>query len=186
MSIPFLTFGCDACDYSESSFVTFGRFLWKHEGEIFQFDRQIGVCQDCEGIVAMEVLPDPAEFARARDMHPKLSGEFVNPLTEDRAKLLACQTGFAVLERVMELNRPPVCLNCGGDDVHTLELPKVPKGEKLTNIGRTNLGVKHPGCAGNLQVEGSGGFRMGLNPVTYYYDISGKHLATLRGREGLF
>ncbi len=186
MSIPFLTFTCDACEYSESSFVTFGQFLWNHDGLLFRFDRQLGLCQTCREIVAMEALPDPDVFERAREMHPGLSGQFVNPLTQEHAKCLASQEGFAVLERVMELNRPPVCLSCGGDDVQPLELPKVPEGEKLTDIGRTNLGVKHPGCGGNLMVAGSEGLRLGLNPVTYYYDICGKHLATLRGREGLF
>jgi hypothetical protein len=44
----------------------------------------------------------------------------------------------------------------------------------------TNLELKHPGCAGQLQVEGSGGLRLGLNPVTYYFGIDGKAFATLQ------
>lgn len=134
----------------------------------------------------MEQLPHPADFERARDMYPALSGKFVSPPTEDRAKYLASQEGFSVLERVMELNRPPACLSCAGSDVKPLELPKAPTGKSLTKIGLTNLGMKHPGCEGNLQVEGSGGLRMGLNPVTHYFDIYGRNLATLHGRAGLF
>ena len=67
-----------------------------------------------------------------------------------------------------------------------LELPKAPKGESLTNIDLTKLGVKHPGCGGNLMIEGSGRARLGLSPVTHYFDIYGRYLTTLHGTEGLF
>ena len=36
-----------------------------------------------------------------------------------------------------------------------------------------NIGVKHTGCSGNLKVNGSGGVRLGLNPIKYIYDIYG-------------
>ena len=178
MSIPFLTFTCDSCGYHETSFVTFGRFLWNYDGQTFNFDRQLGLCQDCEAIVAMEDFPEPQEFEEARKLHPELCGKFVNPFTASYARQLASREGFEVLERVMELRRSPVCLKCGRSDVQPLILPKVPDGATRIDMVLTNLEVKHPGCGGQLQVEGSGKLRIGVNPVTYYFGIDGKAFAT--------
>ena len=181
MSIPFLTFTCDSCDYYSSSLVTFGEFLWNYDGQTFNFDRQLGLCQDCKEIVAMEKLPDADVMDRARKIHATYTGPRLFLFQEkDEAKYLASQEGFNVLERVMELRRPPVCLKCGGSDVQPLVLPEVPDGAKRTDMTLTNLELKHPGCAGQLQVEGSGGLRLGLNPVTYYFGIDGKAFATLQ------
>ena len=181
MSIPFLTFTCDSCDYYSSSLVTFGEFLWNYDGQTFNFDRQLGLCQDCKEIVAMEKLPDPDVMDRARKIHATYTGPRLFLFQEkDEARCLASQEGFNVLDRVMELRRPPVCLKCGGNDVQPLVLPEVPDGAKLTDMTLTNLELKHPGCAGQLQVEGSGGLRLGLNPVTYYFGIDGKAFATLQ------
>lgn len=180
MSIPFLTFTCDSCDFRESSFVTFGRFLWNYNGHTFNFDRQLGLCQDCRAVVAMENFPEPHEFEEAKKLQPELRGKFVNPFTASYVRQLASREGFEVLERVMELRRQPVCLKCGGSDVQPLVLPEVPDGAKRTDMVLTNLEVKHPGCGGQLQVEGSGGLRLALNPVTYYFGIDGKAFATLK------
>jgi len=185
MSIPFLTFTCDACDYHSSSFVNFGEFLWNFNGQTFRFDRQIGLCQDCEEIVAMEYLPTMEEFERARELNPELAGKFINFFKEEYVRILASREGFNVLQRVMELQRPPVCLKCGGSDVEPLVLPEVSGGAKLTDIQLTDLGVKHPGCRGHLMVEGSGSLRMGVYPVTHYFDIYGRALASLQKTQGL-
>ena len=181
MSIPFLIFTCDSCDYHSSSFVTFGEFLWNYDGQTFNFDRQLGLCQDCKEVVAMEKLPDPDVMDRARNIHATYTGQRLFWFQEkDEAKYLASQEGFNVLERVMELRRPPVCLTCGGSEVQPLVLPEVPDGAKVTDMALTPLGVEHPGCGGQLQVEGSGGLRISLNPVTHYFGIDGKAFATLR------
>ena len=181
MSIPFLTFTCDSCDYNSLSFVTFGEFLWNYDGQTFNFDRRLALCQDCKEIVAMEKLPDADVMDRAREIHSTYTGPRLFWFQEkDEAKYLASQEGFNVLERVMELRRPPVCLMCGGSDVQPLVLPEVPDGAKHTNMALTPLGVKHPGCRGQLQVEGSGGTRISLAPVKYYFSIDGKAFATLQ------
>ena len=179
MSIPFLTFTCDRCDYHSSSFVTFGEFLWNYDGQTFNFDRQLGLCQDCKVIVAMEKLPDADVMDRAKEIHSTYTGpRLFRFQVKDEAKYLASQEGFEVLERVMELQRSPVCLQCGGSDVQPLVLPELPDGAKRTDMALTPLGVKHPGCGGQLQVKGSGGLRLGVNPVTHCFDIYGRALET--------
>lgn len=182
MSLPFLTFTCDSCDYQSSSFVTFGEFLWNYDGQTFNFDRQLGLCHDCKEIVAMEKLPDAEVMGRARKIHSTHMGSRLSWFEEkDEAKRLASQEGFEVLERVMELNRPPVCLTCGKSDVQPLVLPEAPDGVKRTDMALTPLGVTHPGCGGQLQIKGSGELRISLNAVTYYFSIDGKAFATLQG-----
>lgn len=178
MSIPFLNFTCGSCEYHSTSFVTFGEFLWNYEGQTFNFDRQLGVCQDCKAVVAMENFPELHEFEEAKKLHPELRGKFVNPLTESYVRQLASRKGFEVLERVMEIRRLPVCLKCGGTDVKPVVLPEVPDGAKRTDMALTPLEIKHPGCGGRLQVKGSGRLRIGANPATYYFDIYGRALKT--------
>lgn len=180
MSMPFLRFTCERCDYHETSFVTSGTFLWNYDGQTFDFACQFGVCQDCEAVVAMEYLPDADTMDRAKEIHSTYKGPRLFWFQEkDEAKCLASQEGFNVLERVMELRRPPVCLKCGGSDVQPLVLPEVPDGAERTDMALSNLEVKHPGCGGQLQAEGSGGMRLGLNPVTYYFSIDGKAFSKL-------
>ena len=127
MSIPFLTFTCDSCDYYSSSLVTFGEFLWNYDGQTFNFDRQLGLCQDCKEIVAMEKLPDADVMDRARKIHATYTGPRLFLFQEkDEARCLASQEGFNVLERVIELRRPPVCLKCGGERRSTVGTARGP------------------------------------------------------------
>ena len=71
----------------------------------------------------MEVLPNQGEFEEAKALHPTLKGKLMNPFTETRARILASQEGFIVLEAVMKLGRPLVCLKCGDSSVAPLKLP---------------------------------------------------------------
>lgn len=180
MSVPFLTFTCDSCDYGSSSFVTFGEFLWNYDGQTFNIEPQLGLCRDCKAIVAMEKLPDADVMDRAREIHSTYTGpQLFRFQEEDEAKYLASQQSFIVLERVMKLQRPPVCLQCGGSGVQPLILPELPDRAQRADIALTPLEVKHPGCGGEFQVQGSGKTRISLAPVTYYFNIEGKAFATL-------
>ena len=184
MSTPFLTFRCDKCSYRESSFVTSGRFVWSHNGEMFSFYPRLGICDDCTDIVAVEGIPDQSVFERARALHPDIKGNISVILEKDEAKSLAYQENFQILERIMDQRRKPVCLKCGGENCRKIILPRVDEGRKLTDIKCTPLGIKHPVCDGNLLVEGSGKMRISISPETNYFDLSGKHRVTLHGREG--
>ena len=169
MSITFLNFTCDKCSFKGDSLVTFGGFYWSDKEKTFQIDQQLGLCSDCDGIVAMEKLPDSYTMKRARGIRKDYTGQPLFQLIEkDYAKYLASQEGFAVLDRVIALKRRPVCLKCGGNKVQAIELPSNASGSIPIKIG-----IKHTGCSGNLKVHGSGGFRLGMNPKKYIYDIYG-------------
>ena len=90
MSIPFLSITCTACDFRGSSFSTTGRFLWSHKGQTFQFERRLGLCLDCNKIVAIEDLADAETMERARSIRETYTGRPLLRLLEpDYAKYLA-------------------------------------------------------------------------------------------------
>lgn len=114
LSIPFLTIQRTSCSFRGSSLVTFGQFFWKHEGQVFRMDRRLGLCLDCNKVVAIEDFPDAETMDLARTIRATYTGEPLLRLFEpDYAKYLASQEGFEVLEQVLALNRRPVCLECG-------------------------------------------------------------------------
>lgn len=184
MSTPFLTFRCKGCDYCQTSFVAVGRFVWVHDSKLFNFYPKIGVCSDCTEIVAIEGIPDPAVFKRAQALHPSLKGNISVVLKNEPAKWLAYQEHFDLLEQIMMQERSPVCLKCGGVNHQEIKFPEVREGERLTDITETPLGIIHPVCGGELYVVGSGCMRLGVTPKTHYFDLRGKYLTTLHGRDG--
>tara|TARA_B100000767_G_C19648239_1_gene485553 strand:+ start:219 stop:761 length:543 start_codon:yes stop_codon:yes gene_type:complete len=177
MSTTFLNFTCDKCSFQGDSLVTFGGFYWSHKEKTFQIDQQLGLCSNCDEIVAMEKLPDSYTMKRAREIRKDYTGQPLFQIFEkDYAKYLASQEGFELLERVIALKRRPVCLKCGGNKVQAIELPSNASGSIPIKIG-----IKHPNCSGNLKVHGSGGVRLGMNPIKYIYDIYGKLTSTIEG-----
>lgn len=184
MSIPFLSFSCKVCHYVETSFVAVGRFVWFHNSKLFNFFPTLGVCSDCAEIVAIEGIPDLDVFQRAQVLHPSLKGNISVLLKNDPAKWLAYQEHFDLLKQIMMQKRSPVCLQCGGINYQKISLPEVRKGERLTDLAETSLNIRHPRCGGELYVEGSGCTRMGVAPKTHYFDLRGKYLTTLHGRDG--
>jgi hypothetical protein len=172
MSIPFLNITCDACSFSGSSLATFGLFLWSYKGQVFPIDRQLGVCEECDEIVAMEYFPDPKVVERAKGIRQKHVGPPLwRHVEKNEAKYLASQPDFDLFERIIALKRPPVCLTCGGSSVHLIKLPEDADGDLPID-----LNIKHWGCSGHLKVQGSGGLRMGMRSITRQYDIFGQFL----------
>ncbi|MDP4644523.1 MAG: hypothetical protein NWS71_08795 [Opitutales bacterium] len=105
-------------------------------------------------------------------------------LNSSPAKWLAYQEHFDLLEQIMMQERSPVCLKCGGVNHQEIKFPEVLEGERLTDIAEATLGINHPVCGGELYVEGSGCMRLGVTPKTHYFDLRGKYLTTLHGRDG--
>ena len=170
MAIPFLSIPCTECDFRGSSFATTGRFLWSHKEQTFQFERRLGLCLDCDKIVAIEDLPDAETMERARSIRTTHTGQPLLRLLEpDYAKYLASQVGFEVLEEVLALNRQPVCLECGKSAVRPIDRPEGVNSEVPVSL---NLG--HPWCPGKLQAQSSSGLRMGVRHETRIYSVRGK------------
>lgn len=170
MSLPFLHISCTACDFRGSSLATTGRFLWSHKGQMFQLERRLGLCLDCNKVVAIEELPNAETMERARTIRATYIGQPLLKLLEpDYAKYLASQVGFDVLEEVLALDRQPVCLECGKSAVRPIDRP-----EGVNSQAPVSLSLGHPWCAGMLQVQGSDGLRIGVRARTYVYNIYGQ------------
>ena len=113
MSIPFLSITCTSCSFEGTSLVTAGRYLWTDDGMTFQFDRRLGLCLDCNEVVAIEDFPDAETMERARSIRTTYTGQpLLRILEPEYAKYLASQVGFEVLEELLALDRRPVCLEC--------------------------------------------------------------------------
>ena len=170
MSIPFLSITCTDCDFRGSSFATTGLFRWSHKGQTFDFERRLGLCLDCNKIVATEDFPDAETMERARSIRTTYTGQPLLRLLEpDYAKYLASQVGFELLEEVLALDRQPVCLECGKSAVRTIDRPEGVNSEVPVSL---NLG--HPWCPGKLQAQSSSGLRMGVRHETRIYSVRGK------------
>ena len=174
MSIPFLIIKCTSCSFEGTSLVTAGRYLWTDNGMAFQFDRRLGLCLDCNKVVAIEDLPDAETMERARSIRTTYTGQpLIRLLEPDYAKYLASQVGFEVLEEVLALDRQPVCLECGKGAVRPIDRPEGVNSEVPVSL---NLG--HPWCAGMLQVQDSGALRMGVRAQTHVYSIHGQLISS--------
>ena len=174
MSAPFLSITCTDCDFRGSSFATTGHFLWSHKGQTFQFERRLGLCLDCNKIVAIEDLPDTDTMERARSIHTTYTGQPLLRLLEvDYAKYLASQIGFEVLEEVLGLDRRPVCLECGQSAVRSIDRP-----DGVNSESPVSLNLSHPWCSGTLQVQSSGGLRMSVRAKTHVHSVHGQLISS--------
>ena len=73
----------------------------------------------------MESFPDLEVIKRAKEIHQiyLLGKPFMRNLEDDEAKYLASQNSLEILDSVMALGSPPVCLECGGNTVHPITIP---------------------------------------------------------------
>ena len=170
MSLHFVSITCTSCSFRGSSLATVGRYLWSYDGQTFQFDKRLGLCLDCNEVVAIEDLPDDEIMQRARTIRKTYKGKpLLNLLEPDYAKYIASQDGFDILVRVIELNRQPVCLECGKSAVRPIVEP-----ENKNSETSVELDLGHPWCSGKLQAQSSDGFRIGVRPETRIYNVHGK------------
>jgi hypothetical protein len=163
MSVPTAILECSFCDYQTTTLQTVGSFAWCDDyGNQAEMTRQLGVCADCSGIVAMEVIPGPAELQAmlsmpsTEELTPNSRGLFSRLLGEpkdDRPEWLKVVHGMRdkrpdqVLKALSTQNRLPICLACGSTRVKPFPLPKR---EELTETMEFVTDTEHPGCGGNF------------------------------------
>ena len=165
MSVPTAIIECTSCDYQTIALQTVGSFAWCDDfGNRAAMKRQLGVCTDCAGIVAMETIPEPRELQTIlsnlsteteEDETPK-KGWFSRLLGEpkdDRPDWLKVVHGMRdknpaeVLKALAKQSRPPICLVCGSTRVKPFHLPAR---EELPETLEFVTDVEHPGCGGKF------------------------------------
>lgn len=57
MSMPFLEFSCRRCGFTGTDTVTWGRYSYLATNTLVPINRQLGWCNRCAGLVAVEILP---------------------------------------------------------------------------------------------------------------------------------
>lgn len=182
MSISFLKFSCNECDFSGSSLVAFGKFQYKLSNSYFDIDRSLGLCLDCNAIVPIESFPNSDTFKQAKEIRKTYTGRpLLKLLEKDEAKYLASQKSFEILEQVIGLNRKPVCLECGQEAIRELEIP-----ESVNDKAALDTGQSHPWCSGKLQVKHSGSLRIAPQEITKLYNIYGQLITSYPTERGPF
>ena len=63
MSVPSYSILCTQCDYESSSNVTSSRYYYKDDEGQFNLERQLGWCNGCQSITAIEDFSDAAKVA---------------------------------------------------------------------------------------------------------------------------
>ena len=68
MSVPYSIIQCDECNYSATSSVLHGIFIWRDEmGNECNIERDLGICLNCADVVAIEELPsEPTQCGHRR------------------------------------------------------------------------------------------------------------------------
>lgn len=191
MSVPYETITCDGCSYRQNTLITAGKFVWKSGGQEFWFDRELAVCHTCRAVVAMEKFPDEERLQKLERQHRELEerkrliakrqsnflhgllGRFGEKIEEYQLR----EDGYSVLQEVRALQRDPVCLTCGNTSV--TPIIRTAGGSNDTSV--RSLGVVHPGCGGQLKIQGSGNNRIAPAEVTRIYDINGQKIGERQG-----
>jgi len=178
MSVPYHIITCDNCDYRQHSLVGTGWHLWRKGSAEFSFRRQLGICAQCCGLVAMERFPPEAVFVEARRCRRNRLRRLLRWFGGDEAGKLASEAGFEVLEAIMDMKRPPVCLTCGQARATPLDSVLL-----INPADRTvrRLGILHPGCGGMLMAQGSGANRIAMLEMVRVYDVSGRIISERYG-----
>lgn len=100
---------CSKCLLSGSSFRSWGHFSYKVGDQLLPLDRVTGICNDCNTITPVEILPSEHEYSTI--ISKSLSNGF-RPESLDNKELRL----YALSDR-RSLAR---CLNCGGHDFEIL------------------------------------------------------------------
>lgn len=174
MSITFLKFACTQCDFRGNSLVTFGLFRYLDGGRYFIADRTAGLCLDCKQIAPIEKLPSTELYLEAAGFRKSYKGPPLFAYREkNEAHLLGSRENFDILEKIIELNRQPVCFACGGTSIRQFVLPN-----NICSSAWYEIDQGHPWCAGKLKVSHSGTLRIAPAERNLTFDIYGQSISS--------
>jgi hypothetical protein len=180
MSVTFKIITCASCGYGAFSTILNGRFKWRNSvGHEYWFDRELGICRDCQKVVAIEKLPSKDDFENAkRIFHAGFMKKWVfgriiadNCRSDAVKNAVRSDSNFDVLEEVMELRRGPVCVTCGSAHISAIPMPHI---HNLQGVEPIPTGVLHPSCGGELFIQSSGGTRFTMKMYENVYNTSGQ------------
>lgn len=211
MSMPDVLFSCTRCDFSASDSVCWGGFYYETPNGRGTLIRTLGWCSACASLAPIEVIGPPddaavAALARAvKDQEASLSEHVARlrqqmpwywrlirtqpPLTPDVERLRYDAEAsrqelnhLRVRAEVLAARRsPPRCLECGSHECFPIASDIRPTGSPSQPGPPVKMGMRHPGCGGDLMVRHSGE-RVHVVLADRYYDTEGRLLRAVSRR----
>ena len=166
MSVPSYSILCTQCDYRSSSNATNGQYYYKDDKGQFNLERQLGWCNGCQSITAIEDFGDTAEAAAKikselefiRRDTGTVWANILNVLFKSRrewiASIIETTRSYAkYIELANARAGQERCLKCSSYVV----LPYKPTKEGgdldvhgFMYHGERNTDFEHPGCGGTF------------------------------------
>lgn len=204
MSVPGVDITCDRCKYRGSTVVLFGHFKYSTSFGTISLPRILGWCSSCESLSPIEesncgvrleslardlestydqikekkksLRKNTAFFKRMLSFSQPHSKE-IEELQQKAARISSELYSPAILEDYLNSSRKPCCLTCGSSAVQ--KAPRMP--DELNDFNdsyRTKIpiGMKHPGCGGELLASTSE-LRLSLRLEDKIYNLAGERIA---------
>ena len=165
MSMPSYAICCTQCDYESSSNVTSSRYYYKDEEGRFNCERQLGWCNGCRSITAIEDFSDTAKAAERiksqlefiRRDTATVFANILNVLFKSRRESLGSTieniNSYAKYIELAEARTGQErCLTCGSHVVQPYNPIREGGGFKSRGDfmyhGEHKTDFEHPGCGG--------------------------------------
>ncbi len=189
MSMPSYSIRCHLCDYESSSRATWGARYYKDEEGVFECHHQMGWCDGCQSVTAIEdfgeVLQAATHIRSALDaMKRDTEPTFVNLLTAiftsrrkwQTAAVKAINTHIKYIQLAQTRSGQERCLKCGNRGVVAYK-PVKQRGDHIEAKGFMYHGhcttdFVHPGCGGQLY-EQADSVRLNINLQAKFYTLNG-------------
>ena len=203
MSVPGVDISCDQCEYSGSRDVIFGTFKYNTPNGRISLPRNLGWCLSCNSLAPIEEASQDVRRKSLEDdlksinreiekekkdllrkipffkrifSSPQLCSEALEKLQEQADWIASELSSPVLLEDYLNDPRKPRCLTCGSDKVS--KVPKMPDGlNDFYDDYRVKIpiGMKHPGCGGQLLASTSE-MRFNRSFSDRMYDLSGNSI----------
>ncbi len=167
MSVPSYSIRCTQCDYRSSSRATNGCYYYKDDDGEFNLERQLGWCNGCQSITAIEDFSDTAKVAsRIRSELESIRRDtgtvwanILNVLFKSRRRwfddaLTTINNHAKYIQLAQKRAGQERCLTCGSHVVRPYKPTREGGGFKETGDfmfhGQHNTDVVHSGCGGTF------------------------------------
>jgi hypothetical protein len=167
MSMPSYSILCNQCDYKSSSRASHGRYFYKDDEGQFNLERQLGWCNGCQSITAIEDFGKTS--TAASEIRSKLElislktvtvwANILNILFKSRREWIgsiveSTRSYAKYIELAKVRTGQERCLKCSSYVVIPYKPTKEGGGFKETGDfmyhGKHNTDFEHPGCGGTF------------------------------------
>jgi hypothetical protein len=204
MSVPGVDISCDQCGYHGSTVVVFGIFKYSTPRGTISLPRTLGWCSSCDSVSPIEddsremrIKSLVADLEYAKDKINREKKELLRKtplltrifstkepysesliyLQEQAVWISSEMTVPVILSEYLGCSRKVRCLTCGSSQVR--RFPKLPEGlNDFYDNHRIKLpiGMKHPGCGGDLFASTSK-IRLSIHFKDRIYSLNGERIA---------